>query len=412
MHRLENPVRDYAWGSRTHIPRLLGIPPDGRPWAELWLGSHPSAPSHLDDGSSLLDEILADPAGMLGDKVRTDFDTRLPFLMKLLAAGEPLSLQVHPTSDRARIRCAEQEAAGLPHDAPERSYPDASHKPELVYALTRFEGMAGFRDATRTAAILRGFHLPWLDEIAYRIETTDTPFQTLRAVVTDLLGIDRRLLHERLQDLRAAAVDAEARAHAAHAGRRQRGGSVDPTALERESVRVYAATTPLVECYPDDPGVLVTLLLNHVVLAAGEAMFIDAGVIHAYTSGFGVEIMAASDNVLRAGLTRKHVDIPELLEVTNFTPTPPPQWAPSHPAAGVTVFSPPVDEFELVVVEVTGSSQLPTRPQIVLCLEGQVHVRSHDGEVLLTSGQAAFVRGTETSVQLDGRARVVVGRTP
>ncbi len=272
--------------------------------------------------------------------------------------------------------------------------------------------MAGFRDATRTAAILRGFHLPWLDEIAHRIETTDTPFQTLRAVVTDLLGIDRRLLHERLQDLRAAAVDAEARAHAAHAGRRQRGGSVDPTALERESVRVYAATTPLVECYPDDPGVLVTLLLNHVVLAAGEAMFIDAGVIHAYTSGFGVEIMAASDNVLRAGLTRKHVDIPELLEVTNFTPTPPPQWAPSHPAAGVTVFSPPVDEFELVVVEVTGSSQLPTRPQIVLCLEGQVHVRSHDGEVLLTSGQAAFVRGTETSVHLDGRARVVVGRTP
>ncbi len=406
-------MRDYAWGSRTHIPKLLGVAPDGRPWAELWLGAHPSAPSCLENGTTLRDAILADPAGMLGDKVRADFGARLPFLMKLLAAGEPLSLQVHPTSDRARIRCAEQDAAGLSIDAPDRSYPDASHKPELVYALTRFEGMAGFRDATKTAAILRGLELGWLAGLADRIEATETPFQTLRQVVTELLALEGPQLHDRLAELRTAAAAAELRSHALHAGRRER-GFADPTAIERESVRVYAATARLVDRYPDDAGVLVTLLLNHVVLAAGESMFIDAGVIHAYTSGFGVEIMAASDNVLRAGLTPKHVDVAELLEVTNFTPTPPPQWAPASWAGGVTVFSPPVDEFELALVEVEadGSVEVPTRPQIALCLEGRVRVSSALGELDLAAGQSAYVSGTEPSVHLTGCGRVALGRTP
>ncbi len=357
MYRLENPVRDYAWGSRTHIPRLLGVPPDGRPWAELWMGAHPSAPSRLPDGTSLEDAIAADPERMLGARVHASFGDRLPFLMKLLAAAEPLSLQVHPTSERARIRCAEQDAAGIPLDAPERSYPDASHKPELIYALTRFEGMAGFRDPERTAVILRGLGLRWLDAVADQIETTQTPFQTLRAVVTEMLGTKGELLRHRLRELRAAASTAELRSHSSYAGRRA-GTADDPTLVERESVRVYAATAQLVDRYPDDAGVLVTLLLNHVVLAAGEAMFIDAGVIHAYTSGFGVEIMAASDNVLRAGLTPKHVDIPELLEVTNFTPMPPPQWAARESTHGGLSLDPRSTSSELVVrsrssVEVT-----------------------------------------------------------
>src|SRR5688500_14140191 len=148
MHRLRNPVRHYAWGSGLHIPRLLGGQPDGRPWAELWLGSHPADPSLLEDGTPLDEAIAADPVGML---------------VTLLAASEPLSLQVHPSSEQARLGFADQEAAGIPYDAPERSYQDPSHKPELVYALTRFEGMAGFRDLDKTVLILREIRLAWLD---------------------------------------------------------------------------------------------------------------------------------------------------------------------------------------------------------------------------------------------------------
>lgn len=407
MYRLDNPVRHYAWGSRTHIPKLLGVAPDGEPWAELWIGAHPSAPSRVGDGS--LDVLLAEDAeSLLGPRLRATFGDRLPFLMKLLAAAEPLSLQVHPTSERARIRHAEQEAAGIPLDAPDRTYPDSSHKPELIYALTRFEGMAGFRDPARTATILRGLRLPWVDEMATAIEESATPFQTLRGVVTEVLALTGQQLSHRLQQLRAAAAAAELDLHATVAGRR---GSVheDPTAVERESVRVYAATTRLVDRYPDDPGVLVTLLLNHVVLAPGEAMFIDAGVIHAYTSGFGVEIMAASDNVLRAGLTPKHIDIAELLEVTNFTPMPPPLWA-ADTGHGCTRLAPPVSEFELLVHTLEEPAVLGATAQVVLCLEGSVTVTTDGAREALEAGESVFLGAGDGEATLAGTGRVAVGR--
>ncbi len=414
MYVLENPVRDYAWGSRTHLPRFLGREPDGRPWAELWMGAHPSAPSRLPDGTTLDLAISRDAESMLGHDTRATLGDRLPFLMKLLAAAEPLSLQVHPTTDRARIRCAAQDAAGIPRTAPERTYPDSSHKPEMIYALTRFEGMAGFRDPAKTAPILRGLDLPWLDRVADRIETSTTPFQSLRDIVTELLAMTGPELADRLEELRLAAEKAELRAHSTHAGRRV-GTLPDPTAVERESVRVYAAVARLVEQYPADPGVLVTLLLNHVVLAPGEAMFIDAGVIHAYTSGFGVEIMAASDNVLRAGLTVKHVDVPELIEVANFTPMPPPLWAGATAADvdGGTVFTPPVDEFELAVLPIrTEEATLRQGPQLLLCLDGALKVSTTAGQTHLPAGRCVFVGGTEEHVTVTGRGRLVVGRTP
>jgi mannose-6-phosphate isomerase len=414
MYLLENRVRDYAWGSRTHLPRFLGREPDGRPWAELWMGAHPSAPSRLPDGTTLDVAITRDAEALLGHDTRATFGDRLPFLMKLLAAAEPLSLQVHPTTDRARIRCAEQDAAGIPRDAAERTYPDASHKPEMIYALTRFEGMAGFRDPAKTAPILRGLELPWLDQVADRIEGSPTPFQTLRDVVTGLLAMAGPELAGRLEELRLAAEKAELRAHSTHAGRRV-GALPDPTAVERESVRVYAAVARLVEQYPADPGVLVTLLLNHVVLAPGEAMFIDAGVIHAYASGFGVEIMAASDNVLRAGLTVKHVDVPELIEVANFTPMPPPLWAGAATAdpAGGTVFTPPVDEFELAVLPVQGGEvALRDGPQLLLCLDGTLQACTTAGRLDLPAGSVAYVGGAEERVTVSGQGRLVVGRTP
>lgn len=413
MHRLTNPVRAYAWGSRAHIPRLCGLPVGDEPVAEMWFGAHPSDPSRVEDGRGLDEVIEGSPAACLGPHVVGSFGPRLPFLMKLLAAAAPLSLQVHPTSERARIRYAEQNAAGIALTAGERSYQDASHKPELVYALTRFEGMAGFRDTTKTAAILRLLELPWLDEVADQLEGTPTPFQSLRQVVTAMLATPGPELADKLQELRTAAVAAEARAHRPQA--RMRPADVAPNNVARERVRVFAQTTALVDRYPEDAGVLVTLLLNHVVLAAGDAMFIAPGVIHAYTSGFGVEIMAASDNVLRAGLTPKHVDIPELLEVTDFTPSPPPLWAGTRlsDADGV-LLAPPVQEFELVVADIDGDEPLTddVRPMIVLCLGGEILVSTSKREETLSPGESVFVEDVDGVVRLGGTGRFALGRTP
>ena len=413
MHRLTNPVRPYAWGSRSHIPKLCGWPVGDEPVAEMWFGAHPADPSRVEDGRGLDEVIARSPEALLGAHVAGSFGPRLPFLMKLLAAAEPLSLQVHPTSEQARIRFAEQNAAGIPLTAAERSYQDASHKPELIYALTRFEGMAGFRDTTRTAAILRMFELPWLDAVAAELADTPTPFQSLRRVVSEMLATSGEELHERLQQLRIAAEDAEARAHRPQS--RMRPPDVEQSSLERESLRVIAQTKALVDRYPQDAGVLVTLLLNHVVLAAGEAMFIAAGVIHAYTSGCGVEIMAASDNVLRAGLTPKHVDIAEVLEVTDFTPTAPPIWAGTQvPDADGVLLAPPVKEFELVVAR-TGAGEQVTRgagPMIVLCLDGETRVSTQESLEKLTPGEAVFVGDSDGRTQLAGTARFALARTP
>ncbi|GAA2137859.1 mannose-6-phosphate isomerase, class I [Nocardioides koreensis] len=378
--------------------------------AEMWIGAHPAAPSVLPDGRTLDEHIRKDPVATLGPDVARRFGDRLPFLMKLLASGEPLSLQVHPTSERARIRFEEQEAADIPLHAPERSYQDRSHKPELIYALTRFEGLAGFRDPARTAVILRGLGLPWLDAIATRLESAASPFQEMRAVVTELLATPEPLLSHRLEQVRVSALAAEQRLHATTAGRRDR--SRDPSAVERESIRVYAALPALIERYPHDAGVLVTLLLNHVVLAAGEAMFIDAGVIHAYTSGFGVEVMASSDNVLRAGLTPKHVDVPELLEITNFTPIPPPLWLPSAGGEGAARFRPPVAEFQLFV----GRSELleasGTGPRAVLVLEGTLRAVTATETLSLKQGEVLFVGHRHGELRLEGNARVAVASVP
>ncbi|MDX6298839.1 MAG: mannose-6-phosphate isomerase [Nocardioidaceae bacterium] len=413
MHRLHSPVREYAWGSRTHIPRLSGSPVTEVPIAEKWFGAHPTAPSRLDSGRGLDELIEESPSRCLGAAVVDSFGPRLPFLLKLLAAAEPLSLQVHPTSERARIRFAHEDAAGLPTTASDRSYPDPSHKPELLYALTRFEGMAGFRDPSKTARILRMLEREWADSIADGLDFPEAPFQALRGVVTDLLRLSGAELRSRLNDLKEAARSAEARSHRPKS--RLRPPDVEAESVERESVRVFAQTSDLIERYPQDPGVLVTLLLNHVVLAAGEAMFIDAGVMHAYTSGFGVEIMAASDNVVRAGLTPKHVDVQEMLEITNFTPIPPPRWKglPLAQMDGV-LLSPPVEEFELVVATLRAGDQWveAAGPVILLCLEGSVSVQSASDTQALASGEAVFVEAGDEPSTMKGSGRAAIARVP
>lgn len=410
MFRLNNAVRGYAWGSETRLAEFLGRTPSGGPEAELWIGAHEGDPSRLPDGRSLGDAIADHPQEMVGGRVCDIFGDRLPFLMKVLAVDEPLSLQVHPSNARARAGHARENEHDVPVDAPHRSYKDQWHKPELIFALTRFEGMAGFRDVPGTVELLSLLHLPWADDLARRL--SDGPaHRALEAVTTEVLSLSGRGLARTLRDVGHAARHAEARGR--RRDLRHRSSGRDQHLVNREAVRVFGLLADLAAKYPKDPGVLVALLLNHVVLAPGEAMFVDAGMIHAYTSGFGVEIMASSDNVLRAGLTPKHRDVDELLHVTNFTPIPPPRWRSLERTHGFIHIEPPVAEFSLTVGRPPLRRLPATGPRILLCVDGAVEVTTTAGQSLtLARGEAVFVTHQDGSFDVTGDGEVAVGSVP
>jgi mannose-6-phosphate isomerase len=269
--------------------------------------------------------------------------------------------------------------------------------------------MAGFRDVEKSSEILRHFDLPWLDSVADEL-LAGPPAEALHAVVTGMLSTGGDLLADRLVDLGKAACAAEERAHRSRLPGVRR--SRERTSVEREAVRVFAQTAALTERYPADPGVLVTLLLNHVVLSPGEAMFLDAGVIHAYTSGFGVEIMASSDNVVRAGLTPKHVDVAELLDIADFRPVPPPTVAPASAGSAAVCFEPPVTDFSLHVLAAPSDALPHAGPRMVLALDGDMTLTSVDDELAIRRGDAVFVPDRTGPVRLSGAGRVAVGAVP
>ncbi|MFE2289107.1 mannose-6-phosphate isomerase, class I [Streptomyces sp. NPDC059443] len=390
MDRLTNTIRPYAWGSTTAIPRLLGVEPTGEPQAEMWMGAHPGAPSRLDRGAgetTLSDVIAADPERELGAAAVAKFGPRLPFLLKLLAAGAPLSLQVHPDLAQARAGYEDEERRGVPIDAGHRNYKDPNHKPEMICALTPFDGLCGFRPPLEAAELLEGLGVdslkPYADLLRAHPEEA-----ALREVLTAVLTADRTEMARTVTEAAAAAV--------------RLGGPYEP----------YAT---LVHDYPGDPGVIAAMLLNHVRLQPGEAMFLGAGVPHAYIDGLGVELLANSDNVLRAGLTPKHVDVPELLKVTVFAPSDPGVMRPE--GNGEEVYETPIDEFRLsrFVLAPGGTARvLPdTTPQILLCTAGSPKAASPvSGELTLAPGESVFVPAGEKA-ELSGtgtvfRATVVV----
>ncbi|MEZ0165614.1 mannose-6-phosphate isomerase, class I [Kineococcus sp. LSe6-4] len=384
MLRLTNTVQPYAWGSTTAIPRLLGRAPDGRPQAELWLGAHAGAPS-LADGVRLDERIAAAPVEFLGP----DGGDRLGFLLKVLAAGAPLSLQAHPDSATAQRRYAQEEADGVPADAPHRLYKDDSHKPELLYALEPFAAMAGFRSPAAAHDLLAGLELPALppdardlhDELLDVLAGPDAP-GALKEATRLLLTAPAEAVAPLVEAVATACADSE-----------------DPSAQ---------CVVDLSGHYPGDAGVLVSVLLNQVRLAPGEALYLPAGNVHAYLSGTGVELMASSDNVLRGGLTPKHVDVPELLDVLDFRELPPPLLAPlpsSDPDEQVFC---PLPDFALTVLTLGSGRRWDEHvPRAVLVLEGTLTLSSAAGTLELEQGQAAFVTAAEHPLTLSGSGRLV-----
>ncbi|UZN01949.1 mannose-6-phosphate isomerase, class I [Cellulomonas sp. S1-8] len=397
MQGLEPTFQPYDWGSSTAIPDLLGLPSDDRPVAEAWYGGHPSSSSRLSGPGheSLHTAITRDPGPFLGADVASRFGTQLPFLLKLIAAARPLSLQVHPSVDLARDGYEREDERGVALDHPQRSYRDRNHKPELVYALSTFEALVGFRAPRRTAEILRGLEHPVARHL-HKTVTADPSPSGVQEAFTRLVGETTRPTPTEVAEL------------ADEFRERLRTGSPSP--------RTDRAVDLLERAYPGDPGAVTAVLLNPVTLRPGEALFVPAGAVHAYLGGFAVEIMANSDNVLRAGLTSKHVDVPELLRAVDCVAAPPIRIAPEHVYDATDVYYVPVDDFELSVTRVTGSGpcRLPsTGPRVVLCLEGEVRLRASTGaEIALAAGQAGFVAAADGALSVTGRGRLVQASVP
>jgi mannose-6-phosphate isomerase len=373
MWQLTGAVRFYPWGSRTVIPELLGRPsPAERPHAELWMGAHPDEPSVLADGRPLDEAIAEAPEALLGAPVAERFGPRLPFLMKVLAADTPLSLQAHPTMAQAEAGFAAEEAAGIPHDDPTRTFKDPYHKPELLLALTTFEALCGFRPVEESLHCLAKLQVPELKPTIAALARGG-----LRAAIPQLLALSG----PRRSELVVAVAAAAARYVAA----------ADP-----EFINTYRWASRLAETYPGDPGVVISLMCNHLKLAPGEAVFLPAGNLHAYLSGAGVEVMASSDNVLRGGLTGKHVDLAALIEVLDFSDGRVPVLHPVLGPGGLR-YPVPAEEFDLTRCQLDQSpGTLTTRgPQVMICTEGRVVLASADGEVVLERGQSAFVPAGE-----------------
>ncbi|MHC3388751.1 mannose-6-phosphate isomerase, class I [Streptomyces lavendulocolor] len=385
MDLLLNTVQPYAWGSTTAIPELMGVAPTGEPQAELWMGAHPAAPSRVvrDGGTLPLDRVIAaDPARELGPTGLRRFGPRLPFLLKLLAADAPLSLQVHPDLAQAAAGFAVENAMGVPLDAPHRNYRDGNHKPEMIVALTPFEGLCGFRTPRRCADLLDRLEVPGLRPFAATLRGARDDEAALREVFTAFLSPPRGLVAEVAGALAREAVR-EAERDGPH----------------RRDLGAFLAVA---RAYPGDPGVLPALMLRHFVLAPGQALYLGAGVPHAYLSGLGVEVMAGSDNVLRCGLTDKHVDRDELLKVVRFSALP---TAPLAPRADGDehVYPAPVDDFRLSRIELGAPARPRSRPrpldsgapQIVLCTRGGARLTSAGAPLRIGPGQAVYVPAWE-----------------
>ena len=438
---IEGALRDYAWGSRTAIAELTGRPASGGPEAELWFGAHPSAPSIGSAATPAmqgreLDAVIAeDPHGLLGDHRE-----RLPFLLKLLAADAPLSLQVHPDAEQAREGFEREERAGVPIDAPERNYKDASHKPEMILALSAtFEALAGFRHLSESRMLLselavvagpdRDVILSLGDRLADGDPEAARSTGSSAHVVDDGMpeSGDSSPAHTGAGNALQSFVE-----HLLRGGEdvdREVAAVVSAAARTPENssfAREWNTVAYLAEAFPGDPGIVVSLLLNRISLRQGQALALPAGAMHAYLEGVGVELMAASDNVLRGGLTAKHVDVDELLKVVRFEALPSPIVAAVPIGDGLTSFRLPVDEFQLVQVALgdegavhgytlSGPEQadLPlTGPAILLCLSGAITVTGASGAIDLARGQAAFVSADERALALTGSALAVVATTP
>jgi mannose-6-phosphate isomerase len=401
-------VQNYDWGEKgsgAFIPRLLGLSPEpGKTYAELWIGDHPVKPARVDrPGLSveLPDLIRAAPDEVLGSAFRKRFGDRLPFLMKVLAAGKALSIQAHPTKIQAEEGFAREEAAGVARNDPRRNYRDDNHKPEILVALTPFHGLNGFRPLEEIAEVLEGEApelKPLMPDIRDRLDTAPDA-EARRVILKDL--------YERCMTL----PQGEVNALLAPLLQRLEKDPAAPFPEDRREHWVLRADADYSRGPEKDRGLFSIYWLNLVLLAPGRAMFLDAGELHAYLRGVGVEVMANSDNVLRGGLTPKHVDVPELLRTLTFEDGLPEILGPG--AEGI--YFTPAPEFEVAVHHLAAGGALdrPAKrgPDVLLATEGEAFVRAAWGEALLRPSRPVLVPAGGGAYKVLAKGKAVVYRS-
>ena len=415
LMKLDNPIQHYAWGSKTGLARLQGRQAATEPEAELWIGAHPQAPSAVTVAGRriTLDRLVAErPAEMLGP-VAARFGPELPFLLKVLAVAEPLSIQAHPSLGQAAEGFAREQEAGIAPDAPHRNYRDRNHKPELAVALEPYWMMSGFRPYAELVRYVEAVGVPELRAATdgLRRQAPERALAVLLATVLQLSDRERADLVSRTEE------------HAASQLRREDRGSNPEDTGSPSSALTKAQTAArwvqrLAASYPGDAGVLSPYLLNVVHLAPGEGTFTGAGTLHAALSGTAVELQANSDNVLRGGLTVKHVDVPELLRVARFVPQEAAVLNPAADANGERCYPTPAAEFALSSVALDTLREPPfvgttTGPEILLFLYGDAVVTDLDGRtVSCRSGEALFVPAAVKGYRARGKATMFRARVP
>ena len=383
MQKLINSVQNYAWGSKTALTELYGIAnPDQQPMAELWMGAHPKSSSKIDvhgEVKSLRDVIDSDKAAWLGNAVNQRFG-ELPFLFKVLCAAQPLSIQVHPNKQASEIGFAKENAAGIPIDAAERNYKDPNHKPELVFALTPFLAMNAFREFSEIVSLLQpvaGAHTA----IAHFLENPNA--EGLSQLFASLLN-----------------MQGEEKAHAL---------AVLAAALNSQQGEPWETIRLIAQFYPDDSGLFSPLLLNVVKLNPGEAMFLFAETPHAYLQGVALEVMANSDNVLRAGLTPKYIDIPELVANVKFEAKPAAELLTQPVKNGAELDFPiPVDDFAFALHDLSRNETAIAQQSaaILFCVEGEAILSQGEQRLVLKPGESAIISASEPPVSVSGVGRL------
>ncbi len=381
MFLLDNASRDYAWGSTSDIPRFLGKDADGGRLAEVWMGTHPLGPSTVVDGAESVE--LSQVAG------------DLPFLFKILAADQPLSLQVHPNAAMARAGFDAEEAAGVPLDAPERTYRDPSHKPEMAYALTTFDTLVGFRPTAEILRVLHGIDTPLAQSLAEELHAKPGFRGVVRLVerllTDDVPPADITALVDTCRELVTSGIDIK---------------------------RAYVTAVEIAEYFPHDVGVIISLTLNRLTLQPGEAAFLGAGIIHAHLRGMCLEIMAASDNVLRAGLTTKPLNPEGLVKCLEKGMSRLARVTPEPFGFSTDVFNPDVAEFALAVsqcskAEPDGTVLPPATHRIIVCTGGEVElVNAHSQHLKLGRGDSVYAGPDDGDIRVLGTGEVAQGYTP
>ncbi|EAU0667866.1 mannose-6-phosphate isomerase [Salmonella enterica] len=384
MQKLINSVQNYAWGSKTALTELYGIAnPQQQPMAELWMGAHPKSSSRITTANgetvSLRNAIENNKTALLGEAVANRFG-ELPFLFKVLCAAQPLSIQVHPNKRNSEIGFAKENAAGIPMDAAERNYKDPNHKPELVFALTPFLAMNAFREFSDMVSLLQ-------------------PIAGAHSAIAHFLQAPNA---ERLSQLFASLLNMQGE-------EKSRALAVLKAALNSQQGEPWQTIRVISEYYPDDSGLFSPLLLNVVKLNPGEAMFLFAETPHAYLQGVALEVMANSDNVLRAGLTPKYIDIPELVANVKFEPKPASELLTAPVKSGAELDFPiPVDDFAFSLYDLAlqETSIGQHSAAILFCVEGEAVLRKDEQRLVLKPGESAFIGADESPINASGTGRL------